>query len=117
MGTEVGNGKGARYHHHDGKKLHTKFGDFGTPVHAKSADHQDEIEKQCGAHHKGFSDRTVTEARSKGPKWDGNKLTIKSTPEDLRRKSAATVGMPPPKKVITSKKDKPAKYKLRFDQD
>lgn len=52
---------------------------------------------------------------NKGPKWDGNKLTIKTTQADIKRKSASAMGQPPPKKVILSKKDKPAKYKPKFD--
>lgn len=49
--------------------------------------------------------------KNKGPKWDGNSLTIKSGPEDIRRKAAAVIGQPPPKQVIKSKKDKQDKYK------
>ena len=56
----------------------------------------------------------LTEAKKKGPKWDGNSLTIKSTPEDIKRRAAATIGQPPPKQVIKSKKDKGEKYKKNW---
>ena len=120
MGSSHTTGFKPEYRHHDGTKLHTKHGKFGTAIHPQDSDEQDAYEKKVGTHHKGFwaGRGEVSEAKShnKFKKWNSNQMTISTTPEDIKRKSAATVGMPPPKKVIKSKKDKPPKYKERFDE-
>lgn len=62
-----------------------------------------------------LDEKPMNEAKSKkGPKWNGNSLSIKTTQADINRKAAATVGMPPPKQVIKSKKDKGEKHKKNW---
>jgi len=108
--------KTPEYRHHDGSKLHVKHGSFGTAIHPTDADDQEKYEKKVGTHHPGFWKGDVSEGKNKFAKFKSNTMTIKDTPEDMKRRSKAAVGMPPAKKVIRSKKDKPAKYKERFDE-
>ena len=95
------------YRHHDGKKLHIKHGEFGEPIHASDYDHQVKLEKHAGTEHPGFFDRNVNEAKK--PKKFDKQAHVKAL-------SRAAMGQPPSKKVIVSKKDKPPKYKERFDE-
>lgn len=110
---------GPEYRHHDGKQLHIKHGNFGTGIHPQDSDEQEHYENKVGTQHKGFwKGRGMTEAKShnKFKKWNSDQMTIKTTPEDIKRRSKAVVGMPPPKKIIKSKLDKKPKYKERFDE-
>ena len=77
-------------------------GSEAAKTHSNQADFHGEVAKQ------------MTEAKK--PNFKSNQMTIKTTQADINRKSAANVGMPPPKQVIKSKKDKPDKYKKNFKQ-
>jgi hypothetical protein len=56
----------------------------------------------------------LTEAKKKKNNFKSNRMTISTTPEDIRRKAMQTVGTPPAKKVIKSKLEKKPKYKENF---
>ena len=111
--------KGPEYRHHDGTKIHTKHGSFGTAIHPKDEDEQDHYEKLVGHDHPGFNDRRIHEA-DKFKKWKSDQMTIKTTPEDIKRKAKVTVGTPHWKQVIPSKKDKlknnKPKHKKQMDE-
>ena len=59
----------------------------------------------------------LTEAKKKKNNFKSNRMTISTTPEDIRRKAMQTVGTPPAKKVIKSKLEKKPKYKENFYED
>jgi hypothetical protein len=60
---------------------------------------------------KGVREAVVLEAKKQKPNFKSNKMTIKTTPADIRRKAATTVGTPPATKVIVPKKNKKPKHK------
>lgn len=64
-----------------------------------------------------LDEKPVNEGKTKkGPKWNGNSMTIKTTQADINRKSAAAIGQPPPKKIIKSKMEKGEKHKKKWQE-